>query len=341
MPTSSHYSALSSWVLLIAKAIDSYGCDSAELFAKAGLDHSKLRDPVARFSALAIRRLWEIATETTRDPCFGLTVASFWHPTTLHALGYSWLASDNLEEAFQRMERYTRIINTAANGVIQIEKSVDSYCLIMDTSHLKIPQPLPASVDAALAMVLTMCRASYGESFRPIRVSIRHDEPDCSNRFYKLFEAPVTFSQTQTAMWMDPKMVSEPLATANPELVRINDSIVTDYLAQLDRNDVTMRVRSKLVEHLPTGQISEESIASSINVSQRSLQRKLREQGMSFTQLLENTRRDLSQQYVRDPQHSFNEIGFLLGFAEPGNFSRAFKRWYGKSPSQYRQDSLS
>lgn len=72
----------------------------------------------------------------------------------------------------------------------------------------------------------------------------------------------------------------------------------------------------------------------------RSLQRRLKEQGMSSTQLLESTRKKLGVQYVRDPQHSFNEIGFLLGFAEPGNFSRAFKRWYGKSPSRYRQDSL-
>ncbi len=341
MHPDTHFSALSSWVLLIAKAIDSYDCDSAELFSRVGLDYSKLRDPVARFSFPAVSRLWALATETTGDPCFGLTVAGYWHPTTLHALGYSWLASSNLEEAFERMLRYTRIINTAANGVIQIEKSIDSYCLIMDTSHLKLPQSTPASVDAALAMILTMCRASYGANFRPIRVSIQHDEPDCSNRFSELFAAPVAFSQTQNAIWMDPEMVSEPLATANPELARINDNVVTAYLAQLDRNDVTMRVRSKLVEHLPTGQISEEGIASSINLSQRSLQRRLKEQGMSFTQLLESTRKELGLQYVRDPQHSFNEIAFLLGFTEPGNFSRAFKRWYGKSPSQYRQVSLS
>jgi AraC-like DNA-binding protein len=62
---------------------------------------------------------------------------------------------------------------------------------------------------------------------------------------------------------------------------------------------------------------------------------------MSFSQLLENTRKELGLQYVRDPQHSFNEIAYLLGFAEPGNFSRAFKRWYGKSPSHYRQELFS
>jgi AraC-like DNA-binding protein len=136
-------------------------------------------------------------------------------------------------------------------------------------------------------------------------------------------------------------VVLEPLATANPELVRINDRIVTDYLAQLDRSDLGMRVRSELIEHLPGGHVSEAEIANSLNVSLRSLQRKLREQGMTFKELVETTRRDLGLQYVRDPQHSFNEVAFLLGFTEPANFSRAFKRWYGKTPSQFRQDSLS
>ena len=213
--------------------------------------------------------------------------------------------------------------------------------LALDIFLVHLLRPAPESIDAGLAMLLNMSRGAYGENFRPIQVSIQRDEPNCAGRFSKLFEAPIAFSQAENALWLDPKMVSEPLTTANPELARINDRIVTDYLAQLDHSDVTMRVKSKLIERLPGGQVSEEAIASSIHVSQRSLQRKLREQGMSFTQLLENTRRELSLQYVRDPQHSFNEIAFLLGFAEPGNFSRAFKRWYQKSPSQYRQDSLS
>jgi AraC-like DNA-binding protein len=186
-----------------------------------------------------------------------------------------------------------------------------------------------------------MCRAAYGAEFRLQRVSIQHETPDCHERFADLFQAPVFYSQAENALQIDPEIVRQPLATANPELVRINDRIVTDYLAQLDRSDLGMRVRSRLIEHLPGGHISEAEIASSLNVSQRTLQRKLRERGMSFSQLVETARRELSVQYVRDPQHSFNEIAFLLGFTETANFSRAFKRWHGKSPSQFRQDSLS
>jgi len=340
MSQDSNHSALSSWVLLIARAIDSYGFDSKELFSEVGLDHGKLRNPVARFSHPAVHRLWQLAADRIDDPCFGLTVASFWHPTTLHALGYAWLASNTLEEAFGRVVRYTRIVNTAAGGVLRFERS-ETSCGLIISSQPTFAIPSPVALDAALAMLLIMCRAAYGESFQPIAVSVQHDEPDCVQRFNELFRAPIAFSQAENAMWMDPQVVSEPLATANPELVRVNDQVVIDYLAKLDRGDLTMRVKAELIERLPGGQIEEEDIAASIHVSQRSLQRKLSEQGISFTQLLDNTRRELSREYVRNPQHPFHEIAFLLGFAEPGNFSRAFKRWYGKSPSQYRQDSLS
>ena len=82
-------------------------------------------------------------------------------------------------------------------------------------------------------MLLIMCRAAYGERFQPIAVSVQHDEPDCVQCFNELFRAPIAFSQAENAMWMDPQVVSEPLATANPELVRVNDQVVIDYLAKL------------------------------------------------------------------------------------------------------------
>ena len=337
MPTSAHYSALSSWVLLIAKAIDSCGQNSRRLFAEAGLDHYKLRDPLARFPYPAVVRLWHLAADACRDPGFGLTVAGYWHPTTFYALGYAWLASSNLNEAFECAARYTRIVNTAASGVILIEKSPASFRVVFDASHVRLgEQPTDAAADATLAVFVRMCRAAYGEHFNPLRVTFQHADPGCAERFQEMFRCPVAFAEDENAIWLEPDIIAEPLATANPELVRINDQIVTDYLARLDRDDIVMRVRSKLIEHLPSGGGDEAVIAAELNLSLRSLQRKLKEKGVTFSALLEATRRDLGRDYVRDSQHSFNEIAYLLGFTEPANFSRAFRRWYGKSPSEYR-----
>jgi AraC-like DNA-binding protein len=339
MPENSQATTLASSVLLLARAIDSYGYDSREMFARVDLDHSRLKDPLARYSFASVIRLWQLASETIDDPCLGLKVASFWHPATFHALGYSWLASKSLEDAFERSSRYTRIVNTDAKDIMQYEKTSDAYGIIIRNEKLS-PNPFRIAVEYSVAMIIVMCRAAYGPDLNPLRVSFQHQQPDSPACFTEFFKAPVEFSQTYNAIWLDPEVVTEPLANANPELVRVNDQVVTDYLAHLDRNDLSMRVKSKLIERLPSGQVTEGEIASSINVSQRSLQRKLKEQGMSFTQLLEKTRQELGVLYVRDPQRSFNEIAFLLGFSEPGNFTRAFKRWYGQSPSQYRESRL-
>lgn len=340
MSSSTPNSILASWVLLIARTIEDYGHDSRALFLQAGLDYGQLNEPGARYSYTAVCRLWDLAAAGIPDPCLGMRVASLLHPTTMHALGYSWMASYNLDEAYHRTVRFGRFLNSAANAALKIHHGERAYGLLLDTSVLNYETP-QVGQEAGLALVLNMSRVAYGAGFRPLGVSVCRAVPDDEDRFCAYFDAPVDFSQDRNAIWFDPAQVLEPLATANPELVRINDQIVIDYLARMDRNDVVTRVRSKITERLPTGRIDEAEIASEINLSQRSLQRRLGEQDLSFVRLLEDTRRDLSREYVRDPQRSINEVAYLLGFTEPGNFSRAFKRWYGQSPSQYRQQDLS
>jgi AraC-like DNA-binding protein len=98
-----------------------------------------------------------------------------------------------------------------------------------------------------------------------------------------------------------------------------------------------MQVKTKLVDHLPSGAITEKDIADLLNMSLRSLQRKLEEKGYTYKQLLEETRRELAEQYIRNSRLSLGEITYMLGFSELSNFSRAFKRWTGKSPQHYRR----
>ena len=109
-----------------------------------------------------------------------------------------------------------------------------------------------------------------------------------------------------------------------------------EYLGKLDENNIVDRVTAVIVDMLPSGGIADEKIAESLNMGVRSLQRRLKDHQASFSGLLENTRRELSREYLRDPKHSVNEVAYLLGFSEPGNFSRAFKRWYGQTPSEFR-----
>ena len=328
---------ISSWALLVAKAIDSSGHNSREIFQQAGLDPDKLRDANARYPYEGMTRLWQLAAEKTGDPCIGLKAAQYWHPTSMHALGYSWMASATLKEALKRTVRYLRVLSTATN--LTLEESSDVVQLVFPgftKSGATQSAPAIEAMDAALAVVVDMCRTSYGENFHPLGIAMTRTKPVCKKEFDQFFRAPIVYSASENKIIFSRDDLEELLPTANAELARVNDRIVTDYLADLDKNDISAQVKSKIVELLPSGNITEEFIAQSLNKSLRSLQRKLMEQGISYKTLLDSTRQELAKQYADDSKYSINEISYLLGFSEPSNFSRAFKRWTGQSPSKYR-----
>jgi AraC-like DNA-binding protein len=327
-----HFTTISSWALPIWKALDAAGIDAQKLFEDAGLDPHKLRDPSARYPVMRMTKLWKLAVSTTADPCFGLSVERFWHPTTLHALGYSWTASESLLEALQRTERYFRIVTDA--GYVRLEETADSFRFSLH-AHRK-SDAAPAAIDAGMAMIIDMCRKTYGLNIDPLRVSLQRTEPPCKARFKAFFNAPINFSSTENALYLDKEKLKEQLPTANAELVRSNDLVITEYLARFDRNAIAMRARAYLIDRLSSGDVSEELLAKTLNLSLRSFQRRLKQEGTTYKTLVADTRRELAVMYIKNSQLSVSEITFLLGFSEPSNFSRAFKRWMGESPSDYR-----
>jgi AraC-like DNA-binding protein len=326
-------STISSWALLVAKALKAEGQDSDALFRRAGLDPAKLQDPDARYSAEGMIRLWRLAARTTGDPYFGLKAASFWHPTTLNALGYSWMASDSLQDALRRMARYGRIVSTIVE--MRFEEFDDHFAFKIAPQMGGARMP-PEALDAALATFVGMCRTSYGDDFHPLRVVTQRPEFDDPTRYLEFFRAPVEFSAADNFLCFSKAVLETHLLTANPRLARINDRVITEYLARFDKGSTSMRVRAKLIDLLSAGNVTQQDVADSLHLSLRTLQRKLNEENTSYKTLLEETRRQLAGQYLRQACLSVSEVTYLLGFSEPSNFTRAFKRWTGHTPSEYR-----
>jgi len=327
-------STISSYVLLISKALEEEGFDSEALFKKLDMDSTGLRDPHVRYSFVSVQRLWEAAARLTNDACFGLKAAQHWHPTTLHALGYAWFASDSLKDALERMVRYVRLVSTAAHAQLTEEKQGYRFTLNYDVKA----QPAVEAVDAAMANLVGMCRLSYDGELDPLAVCLQRAEPVCSDRLRKYFNCAVHFEQPENSVLFSHDVLETALPTANVILAGNNDRLIKEYLARLDKSILSTQVKARLLELLPSGHVNEERMASLLNVSLRSLQRKLKGEGSSFKTLLEDTRRELAENYIRDNSLSISEITYLLGFSEPSNFTRAFKRWQGMSPSAYREE---
>lgn len=325
--------ALTSWAKAIRKALDATGIDSAALFVEAGLDLAALDDPNARYSVAATTRLWRLAVKVVGDDAFGLTVVRHIGQTTFHALGYSVLASSTLREAFERSLRYFRLVTDA--GDLSFAPDGAHYRLTLHTPASG-PQPAPEAIDAFALMFVRLCRGLHRREFSPARVALRRPQPLNLAAFERAFRAPLQFGAAENALWFDRAVFEQPLAGANPALARHNDEAVLQQLARLPQQDLRTRVQAALIQQLSLGEPSQEQAAAALHMSLRNFQRKLADEGTSYTALLNETRENLALSYVRDARYSLSEITYLLGFADASSFNRAFKRWTGLSPSAYR-----
>lgn len=329
-----HATTLASMAGLLWNILDFYGCDADDLFRSEGLDPERMRDPNARFPDARIDTLWGKAGSMTGDPCFGLRAARCWHPSMLGALGYAWLASSTLRTAFERLNRYARLLADVSD--VRLTDTAAGFVIRLEAPRQQ-EREIPGLTDASFSALLDMCRVNYGEALDPVTVNLRREQPPCAGQYYAFFRCPVNFRAPVNELVLPLDAVDQPLPTSNKQIAVLHDQVVTDALARLEHDDMITRVKCLIIEHLPSGGISEEEAAMALMVSTRTLQRRLREGGGSFGQLTETVRQELAMKYILNHGISLGEISYLLGFSEPSSFSRAFRRWTGKTPRQMRQ----
>jgi len=328
------YTVLAAPLNMLVKALEQRSIDGHDLLRRAGFDPSLLEQPGARYSEVNYPRLWELVLEATGDPCIGLAVIRHLHVGHLHALGYAWLASDSLKDALERLCRYAHVLSNRDELILK--EGADDYRLIpRPPTGNEIPPSNPDS-DVFVAGVVQLCRLSYGDDFSPLRVEIAHEKPPCWHLFFEYFRCPVEFGSAQDSIIFDRESLERRLPTGNAELAHANDAVIKRYIALMDKSHVANRVREKLLDHLPSGHANQNWTARALNVSTRSLQRQLREEGTSYKWILDEVRQELARQYMKEPNMPIKEVTFMLGFSEVSNFTRAFKRWTGQTPATYQ-----
>jgi len=318
------------------EAMDDYGLDGRKLALQAGVDPDRAREPDARYSAKQIASLWNAALAATGDEAVGVRVGRHVRPTSLHALGFAWLASDCLLDALRRLHRYHRLLNTGLEMVLTESGMTVTLDMWLTAPELK---DLPFPADASSTAVIHMCRLSLREDFSPRAAEFKRAAPPDPRAWIDEVCSNLEFGTGRNRLVFDLKTLLEPLPGTNTELALANEQIAAAYLARFDRDNVTVQVRHRLVEMLPAGRVSQDSVAESLNVSARTLQRRLETEGTTFTDLTDETRSELARQYLAQPHYSVTQVAYLLGFSEPSNFARAFRRWTGRSPTQYQQSA--
>jgi len=318
----------------IVEAVETYGCDPKEVFSRAGLDMEALQRPGVRYPFRSMIRLWQEIRVETGDPCIGLSVGRRLRPPALHALGLSWLSSPTLLDGLHRIERYAQIVNTSMR--LKIVEDGDRLRLVQEPNSGDL-QLTSEAVDACFAVVVTMCRTMGGSDFSPLLVTFKHPDVGHMDQYIEFFQAPIRFAGSEDALHFDLETLLKPLPAGNRELAYENDRVAERYLATLNPDMVQDKVREILLTLLPSGTTNQNAVASMLHRSVSALQRQLKAEGTSYRQILEETRYTLAQQLVREQLYSLSQIAYLLGFSDQANFSRAFKRWTGNTPTKFRE----
>lgn len=189
----------------------------------------------------------------------------------------------------------------------------------------------PQAVDAIAAICARQARALRApRSCNPLAVEFARPAP-----YRRVFRAPVRFDAAANALEYARADVEDRLPAGNAELARGNDEVLVRYLARLGQSRLASRVQQALLDAMPAGAPSKSAVARTLGMSARNLQRRLAEEGTSFSALLADARVSLARTYVDEGRLSVTEIAFVLGFADTSAFSRAFKRWTGLSPRAY------
>ena len=189
-----------------------------------------------------------------------------------------------------------------------------------------------------LATVTTLCRNIASPEFNPTAIEFQHDEPDDISEHQRLVRCPIKFGASLNKLSVASTNLSLPIAKADAGLCALLDRHAEELLAKFPpRDSLVDRVRSIIASEFRGGDPSLEHVADQLGLTPRTLQRKLQELGASHNELLEQMRRQLAMQYLREREMAICEVAYLLGFSESSSFHRAFKRWTGLTPKEFRK----
>jgi AraC-like DNA-binding protein len=314
--------------------MEKFNVDPGPIFENFGLNEDDLQDSSKRCHAYIEIALWHHAQNIIKEPCLGLSSGrDTWHPSQMGALGYAWLASSTLERAFHRLSRFQHIVTNAYEVDIDLDES--SYKVSIRYS--KQNPAFQARSESILSTLLCMSRMNFGNTLEVQAVSFVHPAPEKVEKYLEVFNCEPEFCASMDSISFNLKDIRKNLLSANPVFAEMMDQSIIKTLSLLETDNIVSQVKAVIVEQLSCGKITEEDIACLLNMSKRKLQLKLAEESVRFKSILDEIRSTLAKDYLNEQNLCLSEIAFLLGFSEVSSFSRAFKRWTGISPGQFKK----
>lgn len=330
----SHSVAASSILGLLAYA-EALGLATLPALEAAGLSRASLEGPEARVPEAANNRVWEVLACASKDPDFGLHFAERMTVDAFDVVGHLLARSRTFGQGLDRVVAYSRILHDA--GRVEVEPRGANVVVFPGCRGLTHDFPRQIAEFAA-ASVVVLGRQTTGKTIPVSAVRFRHPAPARVSEHLRIFGVAPSFDARETEVEIAGSVLALPIRDAQAALVTYLDAYARDVLGKLpEEADLVTQVERAITTSMSRGLPDMDVVATQLAMSARTLQRRLAEVETTFQELLDSVRRRYAERYLADDRLAIAEVAFLVGFSEPSNFHRAFRRWTGTTPAAYRE----
>lgn len=319
-------------VQMIVAAAAARGLDTQELLDRVGLPEAALVESDGWIPEVVEWRLWDEAARMLRDPLFGLHVGEAVVDSQCPEILYhAARVCPTVGQSLHRLVRFFSVFHRRTRVCLETDGALARF--VKDGGTRVVP--CPHGTLAVLGNVLLRLRGLLGGPFPLREVWFTHSRPADLDEYERIFAAPVRFDKPCNALICDRAQLDWPLPTRSPKLLELLDRHLAD-IAGLPADDFLDLVRRDLTEHLHEAALNVAQTAKRLGMSQRTLQRRLQDAGRSFQDLFDDVRRELALRHLAAGNLTICEVASRVGFTDLRAFYRAFKRWTGTAPGQYR-----
>jgi len=314
------------------------GVPIADLLQLSGMSADELCREEKRVSAEVYNSVLTTAMNHSGDPYFGLHLGESLNLTAAGLIAQISQTSRTIKEALYYCCEFASLGCQALP--LTLEEKRDHIALVMTPDPMwekKVPQVVRHTVEGTLTFFIREFQTLTHQKQRPIAIHLPYQSPNDQQEYERVWNCPIQFGQTQISILLDKQQVAAPIITSDFNLLRILVQLAEERVGTIAQQQGYFELVRKSMLYLIKPEFPTiEQVAANLNVSTRTLQRKLKEEGHTYTQLLEELRKDFAFQYLKKPELSINEVAHLLSYSDPSSFIRSFKRWTGKTPKSWR-----
>jgi AraC-like DNA-binding protein len=311
-----------------------WGVTEKQIFAVSNLKKEHLENPDDRISVEPYFQLGRMAPELTKIPEIGLILGQ---RANFKCIGIVFQLASNCKtfrESLLHTVKYSNLGNEVCKAGFEEGKELAEWSMqYLNFKYICIPL-----IEFEACQGLKICRSVLGKDFKPVRVKFQHAPPDYVDKYHQVFQAPLLFGQEKCAIVFRKEYLDVPNPNPQPYVKELLTRHADVLDKEIERNRLFQdKVRKIIMKHLESGSVDLEVIAKELDVSSRTVYRKLKSENISYKNLMIEVKKQLAQAYLKETSFPINDISSRLGFSEASAFHRAFKRWFGTNPRQYRQ----